>query len=101
MHHSSNPAATISLLGLIAVIGTLCACQPAPEEPQAPPAPVYDTVSAATTPARPPAWRKIYTINNCHVYEVRYGNQIYLLATSAETAGRTPIGVACALERAR
>lgn len=86
---------TLSALSLLAA-----GCQAPPAAPEEAQAPIVLAAPPEVLPPRPAGkanWRRVATVNNCNLYEVRYGDSTYLLATSWESSGGRSMGVSCAL----
>lgn len=48
-----------------------------------------------------PAWRRIHTINNCHIYELNHAGEKYLIVTGNRRSGSSsyPVAISCAIEK--
>ena len=87
----------LSLTAVCALLLSACANPdgPSPDDgvPPAPPTPpAYPPLPAAAL-----NWKRLDTINNCHVYVLAYEGRTYLLATSEASNSSGGRNVACAL----
>lgn len=82
---------------VIALAAIISACAPSTETPES--RNVQSPQTSVNVDANP-AWRRVYTINSCHIYELNHNGEKYLIITGNRgSSGSSSVSISCAIEK--